>query len=667
MSNDQHKIMDLIKNRKYYESPFIGKRRWHALMRVLNAAVTTEKYVPYNPMGHNLIKSVMKNVDPKKIVNDQKPIYAEAYITYKMLQFGLKYYGEPVFEYDLSDDSEKSENVDFWRNFIKFGREVGTKVADRRITKLKSMLNPDTGEYIERPALTKTAVENISKTYVGHTKSTDFESRRSEFSISSSTTNAGEWTYARKSSYVDGIKVKDIIKRDSNSLGHDIVQFGDLPSFLGARSQRGKWGVVSNQEDIDAQQWLLQNYKLPEQAFINKFLQEIRYSETKARVIAACPSSWSYYYSALGFAWIQSEQMRKAPAQVHLGGPLAIKEYMLKAKRVIKLLEKIHGIIVRFYNADADSYDFTIIAQHARDFYRLADDRLVLQRDKFTEKQALVDALTRPILYLPKPLSIKSDVNQIKNSIKVLISKRTLRSGEPPTNHFGSSNMEIQSEKSRLATQPKWPIIRDFFEQHNISPIVTNGDDNGTYYVIDQSGSFKQDLENHTQDMETKNGLIFKDPTIKGEAHFFYNQFRLTYDNRFISPLTRIRLYHKETSQVERPAYVSVVDRLMNYEFRYDCKGIVEWIHTFELPYDDTRMGTIDRYTGKQISFDEFKRLLKAEAADGKNVQKRTLTELLFRGNPYDRRIVNSKGDIQWDWLEIQWTKMMKIVRTKSF
>ena len=84
----------------------------------------------------------------------------------------------------------------------------------------------------------------------------------------------------------------------------------------------------------------------------------------------------------------------------------------------------------------------------------------------------------------------------------------------------------------------------DFFYKRNLSTILSNGDDNLTLFVPDDSGSIASDIKSHVNDQEGKNGLVFQDPTVKGEARYFYNQCRYDpKDGTFTQPLSRIRLY----------------------------------------------------------------------------------------------------------------------------
>lgn len=110
---------------------------------MLSAAVTNEKFVPLSPLGKNLFESVEGSSD---ILNDGKISRAEAMVIAKMIKFGLKYYGNPVFDY-FSVPEERYEDVDYWRNLIKVGRETGPDSAKKRVDAVEELeTNPVGGE-----------------------------------------------------------------------------------------------------------------------------------------------------------------------------------------------------------------------------------------------------------------------------------------------------------------------------------------------------------------------------------------------------------------------------------------------------------------------------------------------------------------------------------------
>lgn len=62
----------------------------------------------------------------------------------------------------------------------------------------------------------------------------------------------------------------------------------------------------------------------------------------------------------------------------------------------------------------------------------------------------------------------------------------------------------------------------------------------------------------------------------------------------------------------------------------------------FVLPYDITKMGTVDNLTGKKLTFNELRAKLKMEA-DTNGI---STSEMLFKGNPYDDRMADKDGNL---------------------
>jgi len=83
----------------------------------------------------------------------------------------------------------------------------------------------------------------------------------------------------------------------------------------------------------------------------------------------------------------------------------------------------------------------------------------------------------------------------------------------------------------------------DEASKQDLSLSLTDGDDNIAAYIGSDLDTIKADLTNTVKVLEERYGLILQDPTNKGELGYFYTQYRLTDDDRFITPLSRMRLY----------------------------------------------------------------------------------------------------------------------------
>lgn len=82
-------------------------------------------------------------------------------------------------------------------------------------------------------------------------------------------------------------------------------------------------------------------------------------------------------------------------------------------------------------------------------------------------------------------------------------------------------------------------------QSQGVNLTFTNGDDNLTIYMV-KGGNILDHLHAHTEVMEKEFGLRFQEPSKKGELGYFYGQYRLTHDDRFITPLSRMRIFWKE-------------------------------------------------------------------------------------------------------------------------
>lgn len=588
-----------------------------------------------------------KSDDEVVIPIDSGITRAEAHIIAKLIHFGLKWYGEPEFSY-FNVDENRFEDVDFWRNLIKVGRETGPGSGKRRIGMLESLVSDPVGGVISPNQVSLDwAIKQFSSMYKCDIKSVDKKSMNVTYSTEKSTTNSGEPYYTRKSKSIEGVPVRKLIADRSNSL--DLDEMAQLPAFLGARSQRGKWSLKTDR--YTAVEELVKDISLKKLSLADTtklLIESIGFDHFKARIISAAPSIDAYNKSSLMFPIIQAEKDKFSGNSSHLGGPLAVRDMLAKNKAFAEKVNKIMGLKLEFYNADATKYDQTLRKEHAQWAYDAVECRLPLYKDKAMLAYMFMANIVRPILYIESPVDKK---NLLKHSLKELRVKQTLRSGEVDTNFFGSTVIYLCIQAARHEATDLWVQINDLARKDNVGLIQTDGDDNLTAYICDSNNSIESDLTNTTNILESKYGLLLQDPLDKGERGYFYTQFRLTYDNRFITPLSRMRLYWKETSRAALPPYTYVVSLYQNLEFRKGCKGVVEYIREFILPYDDTRLGYIDRENGNNLSFNEFRIKIRHEAKQYGLSE----SEMLFKGNPYNEHIINDKGSLNEDWLREQW------------
>lgn len=638
-------VSSLIENWKWKQSPLIRKRNWAQLATVLSAAVSVDKLVSLTPLGKNLMEL---NHSSKEIPISSGITMPESKILAELIEFGTKYYGEPVFDY-FSVDSNRYEDVDFWRNLIKVGRESGPESASKRIEALESLVSEPVGGKINpNDVHLQWSKDLFASLYLADISSRDKKTYNLVYSSEKSTTNSGEPWYTRKNRVVQGVPVRELIAAESNSL--DLDELAQLPAFLGARAQRGKWSVKSdehydNPEDI-VKYLASSSMTIDEKA--NYLYKHIGFENYKARIISAAPTIDAYQKSSLMVQLIEAEKSKRSTNSVHLLGPDAVKGWMMKAKRFAKDYENKHGLKLTFYNADATTYDRTLRKEHAQWLYEAIERKIPKYSDKKMCAYMFTSNLTREILYVSEPVT----VTDIRNKLKSIRIKETLRSGEVDTNFFGSSVIYLCINAARREVNPEWSKLVDEASKQDLSLSLTDGDDNIAAYIGSDLDTIKADLTNTVKVLEERYGLILQDPTNKGELGYFYTQYRLTDDDRFITPLSRMRLYWKETSKTALPAYTYVVTLFQNLEYRKECKGAKEYVEKFILPYDDTKLGMVDILSGNKIDFTIFRSRLKEEAKKFN----RSTAEMIYDGNPYSERLLNSDGDISDDWLKEQWT-----------
>lgn len=99
-------------------------------------------------------------------------------------------------------------------------------------------------------------------------------------------------------------------------------------------------------------------------------------------------------------------------------------------------------------------------------------------------------------------------------------------------------------------------------------PLQVIGDDNLTLYEVGKDGTIIEDLMATVNNQNDKYGLVYHDAAVKGELGEYLAQYRLTYDDRFITPLSRLKLYWSETTKKALPAYLEALKWMQLLEFR---------------------------------------------------------------------------------------------------
>lgn len=105
-------------------------------------------------------------------------------------------------------------------------------------------------------------------------------------------------------------------------------------------------------------------------------------------------------------------------------------------------------------------------------------------------------------------------------------------------------NMFITMYCSRRETCDKWEhIVDEAFNQFKLCAIQVIGDDNLSLYTVGSDGTIIEDLMATVKMQNERYGLVYHDAAIKGELGEYLAQYRYTYDGRFITPLSRLKLY----------------------------------------------------------------------------------------------------------------------------
>lgn len=639
------KVTQFCKDYKSNVDILVNKRKWEKLGVVISAAVRNEQTVPLSVLGKNRFLSEVEQEDKDKLhFNNNKISTHEAQAVADLILFGLEFYGKPVFDYH-SVTSDRYEDVDFWRNVLKFGRITTDDAGEKRISTLRSISETELGTWDPNLQHLDAATKRLSSSFTisivndGHVKDINL-------SIDHSTTNSGEPWYTRKSQLIDGVSVRKLIASEGKSLSFEEV--AHLPAFLGARNQQAKWVV----DGEDAESFLVNISSLDRDSIIQKLCEKVTFN-SKARVISAAPSIASYQAAPLVYYFNLNQVTNKHVSPMRfLGGPLEIKETLKQMHEFKAYFFSKHGIRIEAFNADAKGYDTTIRPYHGDVVYDSLEKHLPRSKDKTQLLYIIGTSLVRPLFYTDKPLSNFSKT-VVKNNLRVNTDVY-LHSGEPDTNMFGSVNMFLTTYASRRESNDKFELIVDESVKRGFMPLQVIGDDNLTFYEIGRDNTIKEDLAKTTESQMKRYGLNYHEADIKGELGLYLAQYRYTEDGRFITPLSRLKLYWSETSSKALPTYLESLKLWQLFEFRWECKGTFEFIKRFIMPFDKTKMGMIDVENGQLLTVEQFVGKLKqAEEKEGK-----TIGQMLYTGNPTDSLSIHSAEDGISDWIREQYDKV---------
>lgn len=615
-------VSDFVKNYKWKGSPLSRKRDWKKLGMVLSAAVSDEIYVPLSVLGRNRFAQFLEKTDGEKkqlLFDSNEAKTFEVQAIADLIEFGFNFYGKPVFDYHNVDE-DRWEDVDFWRNVLKFGRVTMKGAGEKRLQTLNDIEQTPTGKWNPVEVHVNAAVERLHSSYTMSVVN-DGHNTEVKLSIDKSTTNSGEPWYTRKNKSFDGQPVRKLIAEEGKSLS--FAEVSQLPAFLGARNQQGKWAVGDkNVEDILVEVYEQYQKSGAHSVKICDVLQGLTFN-TKARVISAASSIASYQAAPLINKCNENQIKNPNTSSMRfLGGPLGIKKALEQMRDLITYYKDKRGIQLIGYNADAKGYDTTLRSQHGDLFL----DAILSTTPRYQDKEQWIyivgSSLIRPLLFLETPIQLSKDsAKAVKNNIKVNQAEY-LHSGEPDTNLFGSTVMFLTTYASRRQANDKWEDIVDCGVSMGIMPLQVIGDDNLALYEVGKDGTILEDLRATIDSQQESYGLNYHEADSKGELGLYLGQFRLTKDGRFITPLSRLKLYWSETNSTALPTYLESLKLWQLLEFRWDCKGILDFLTRFVFPYDKTKIGLIDVKTGNLLTVEGFvDKLKKAEEEEGLSIK----------------------------------------------
>lgn len=666
------RISQFVKDYKYEESPLLRKRNWLGLARVLNAAVQDELYVPLTVYGRNRFlnsKTTVgssitqsKNGKPMIKLTSNEPEWFEAEAIADMILFGLEFYGDPVFDY-FTVDEKRYEDVDFWRNVLKFGRITGVGSGKKRVSAIESLENPDQvswdPDYTHLSAASQQIADMYTLSIVDNGRVVDIK-----LSTDISTTNAGDPWYVRKNRFLNGKSVRSLIAQEANSL--DFGEVSHLPAFTGARAQAAKWKLRDlEEEEVTAESFLVEISKLSREDMITALHNHLEF-DFKARIIAAASSVATYQAAPLisEMTW----QLRDNPLShaVYLRGPENLKSTLQRMAEFTKEVKNKLGISIQWFNNDIPTFDQLIRSYHGDVVLNIWDSKTPRAKDKEHLRYIIGTSLIRPLLYLPEPITSMPKTESgakayLQEHMKVHLSEN-LKSGEPDTNRFGSDVSAFTIVAARRESNPYWDKVHDLAKKFGISSFQTDGDDNNTWYEVGADGTITEDLKRTSDILTTRYGFKLHDPLVKGELGLFYTQYRYTWDGRFVTPLSRLKAYWAENNQQSLPPYTEAVKMFQLLEYRWECKGIQEYLNRFIFPYDKTKIGQVLIKDGKRLSLQQFRQMLTKEEEEAE----KTTIEMLYSGNPYDERIMSSetgedgKFELSDKWLRTQFDRVSK-------
>lgn len=610
------------------------KSSWNerALQRVVESAIRVENTLPLTVIGKNW----SERYNGTDEIGIEDPITnAEIEFLWEAYKIGKKYYGEPVFDY-FSVDEDRYEDVDFWRNFIKMGRETGPRAREKRLDQLQDYLVQSFSPITEPSREFKEWYQRtqIKGRVVGDYKPT----LNVTFSVDQKNTNVGAPWFTRKNTKVDGVKAVDLAKHLADKW--NVEELAHIVSFLGARAQRGKWSIRGSEKQA------VEDYLL--RVKDKKDFKRIGFTNYKARVIFAGPTAFTWKVSPLLKALIEQAKTWKGTNQVHLNGVEGIRLALTKLRKYVhdNLNDEYYP-----YNADATAYDTTVQPYHVQLLYDLTECMLPRFEDKKNYFWSLCALMARPLVYVE---DMSNTLAQFRKNLKLVHKVRGLSSGEPFTNYGGSEIINVGIQWAQFKLNDRWSKMMTSAQQRGVSLVFTNGDDNLTIYKKGRDGTIKEYLHDVVDIMENDYKLKYQDPSSKGELGYFYGQYRLCNDDRFITPLTRMRIFWKEDNNSALPPYHYAITQMQALEYRWECKGVKEWVLKLIAPFDKYKLGTVDG-RGVRITYDQFRRNLRTEARE---FDKSSL-EMVYKGDPTDTVRFDAGGEVNETWLRKQWDRIV--------
>lgn len=135
--------------------------------------------------------------------------------------------------------------------------------------------------------------------------------------------------------------------------------------------------------------------------------------------------------------------------QNFLAGPEGVKEMLLKMRYIAEKAGSAFGTSFIAYNNDQPKYDSSLRSEHGQLVYDALKGRIPRAYDRKLFKFMIAISLIRKLQYLEKPI-INPTTTNVRAQLKT-VKTENLKSGEPDTNYFGSTNLFICLYAARRA------------------------------------------------------------------------------------------------------------------------------------------------------------------------------------------------------------------------